>query len=706
MGAVAAGPLADALTGPSTAVGQSGSGLSAIERLAAALDYDAEQMFRFVADQVRYEPYAGALRGAEGTLAAMAGNSVDQAALLAALLAAGMIDRRFAEGRLDEPTAQNVLSGASADPSAIKGRVLAAFEGPQEGRVASAGPGSSPAASPGASPAVIAAARTEGTRVAAWARDQVASTSATIEQLLRDGGIEPPAGFADLPASERDRHTWVQVRRGSEWVDLDPSAPGTALGAAVTTAAGTFDTIADDQRHRVRVAVIVERVAGGALVEDTALEVEWPADEIGVRPMLFANVRPEGFRGTGVLIGDILEGTTSYVPLLTYGDSATYGDQIRFGTGTDVFGEDPLSGAESEPTAQWLEVTVSSPDAPPVTTRREVFDRVGPAVRAAGTFDPTSLGLAELTPSGEAGRVDFLPALTVHWLTVSSGTLGGEELRAALAPTEEPEGYGLAASLYHVVRDVAGLEGALPAGVHAVVNAPNVVGVVARPFLDTDGTPSMEVGLDIIHRSFAQVPVAGVSATASPAIVAGVTSQVAERVLSGDAADDASDRAAPPVSVGAVFDEAVRQGVPLRLVRTAAEVAGLDAYPPEASARLARAMALGWVAIAPERPVTIGARVRTGWWLVDPATGRTWDELDDGRGSGGLADEALLIQNIIKTHPAWLILRVCLVGVAILAASFIGLVVAGQLDSGAAMGAFGGAGASAAFPTAVYCASV
>jgi len=323
MGAVAAGPLADALTGPSTAVGQSGSGLSAIERLAAALDYDAEQMFRFVADQVRYEPYAGALRGAEGTLAAMAGNSVDQAALLAALLAAGMIDRRFAEGRLDEPTAQNVLSGASADPSAIKGRVLAAFEGPQEGRVASAGPGSSPAASPGASPAVIAAARTEGTRVAAWARDQVASTSATIEQLLRDGGIEPPAGFADLPASERDRHTWVQVRRGSEWVDLDPSAPGTALGAAVTTAAGTFDTIADDQRHRVRVAVIVERVAGGALVEDTALGVEWPADEIGVRPMLFANVRPEGFRGTGVLIGDILEGTTSYVPLLTYGDSAT-----------------------------------------------------------------------------------------------------------------------------------------------------------------------------------------------------------------------------------------------------------------------------------------------------------------------------------------------------------------------------------------------
>ncbi len=154
--------------------------------------------------------------------------------------------------------------------------------------------------------------------------------------------------------------------------------------------------------------------------------------------MLFANVRPEGFRGSGVLIGDILEGTTSYVPLLTYGDSATYGDQIRFGTGTDVFGEDPLSGAESEPTAQWLEVTVSSPDAPPVTTRREVFDRVGAAVRAAGTGDPAALGLAELTPSGEGDRQDYLPALTVHWLTVSTGTLGGEELRAALAPTEEP----------------------------------------------------------------------------------------------------------------------------------------------------------------------------------------------------------------------------------------------------------------------------
>ena len=425
-----------------------------------------------------------------------------------------------------------------------------------------------------------------------------------------------------------------------------------------------------------------------------------------MRPLLFANVRPEGFRGTGALIGDILDGTTSYVPLLTYGDSATYGDQIRFGTGSDVFGQDPLSGADGEPTAQWLEVTVSSPDAAPVTTRREVFDRVGPAVRAAGTFDPAEMGLAELTPSGDGGRQDFLPALTVHWLTVSTGTLGGEALRAALEATEEPEGYGLAASLYHVVRDVAGLEGALPAGVHAIVNAPNVVGMVARPFLDADGTPSMEVGLDILHRSFAQVPVAGVTPTGSPPIVAGVMSQVAERVLSGDAAEGASERTAPPVSVGAVLDEAPRQGVPLRLVRTAEDIASLDTYPPEASARLARAIAFGWVAVAPERPVAIGGRDRTGWWLVDPGTGRTWDELDDGRGSGGLADEAVLIQNIIKTHPAWLILRVCLTGAAILAASFIGLVVAGQLDSGAAMGAFGGAGASAAFPTAVYCASV
>lgn len=56
-------------------------------------------------------------------------------------------------------------------------------------------------------------------------------------------------------------------------------------------------------------------------------------------------------------------------------------------------------------------------------------------------------------------------------------------------------------------------------------------------------------------------------------------------------------------------------------------------YAPGALARVAAALASGLVVVAPERPVRLGEDEHVGWWLVDPVTGRTWDELEDGRGA-------------------------------------------------------------------------
>jgi len=65
-------------------------------QIAQDLGNDPEAIFRFVADEVRYEPYSGALRGASGTYYSRAGNSVDQALLLARLLDAANVRTRFA----------------------------------------------------------------------------------------------------------------------------------------------------------------------------------------------------------------------------------------------------------------------------------------------------------------------------------------------------------------------------------------------------------------------------------------------------------------------------------------------------------------------------------------------------------------------------------------------------------------------------------
>ena len=53
-----------------------------VQEEAAGLNYDPQQIFSFVRDQIGYESYEGSLRGAVGTLWSPAGNSLDKASLL------------------------------------------------------------------------------------------------------------------------------------------------------------------------------------------------------------------------------------------------------------------------------------------------------------------------------------------------------------------------------------------------------------------------------------------------------------------------------------------------------------------------------------------------------------------------------------------------------------------------------------------------
>src|SRR3954468_13853330 len=92
------------------------------------LRYDLNAIFRFVADEVEYDPYAGALRGANGTYWGLAGNSVDQALLLAALLDEAMVETRFVVGELSDDAAERLLASTRQDEATVRAkaaRVLA-----------------------------------------------------------------------------------------------------------------------------------------------------------------------------------------------------------------------------------------------------------------------------------------------------------------------------------------------------------------------------------------------------------------------------------------------------------------------------------------------------------------------------------------------------------------------------------------------------
>ena len=430
-----------ASTGRSIPVVPAGSATLAggpIAALADSLEFDVEQIFRFVSDEIRYEPYAGVLRGPLGTLWARAGNAVDQALLLGALLDASGLSYRFAMGALDDATAAALMASTVVDSAEARRDAAAAWE-PLVPRVDSA-------PSPGLAPDVqqrLDEAQRSAPAVLAWARQQLDDNVATISSALAAAGLALPSGYSPMPDMERKQHVWVQVVDGATWRDLDASLPGATIGNALTTPTSTPDIVPDPLRHRVEFAIITESVMGGSLTQATSLTADAFADDLVGQPIQFLNVRPEGLKGIGVGIADAIAGKKSYLPALMIGDAAYVGGTaFGFAVGSGALNASPAPGiADGDATGQWLRITITSPDRQPVVVRRTIFDRLGDVARASGTLDMDTMQAAALTDVGPGLADEYLPAMGEYWLTVSGGQIAGDGLRAALLPVDDPRAF-------------------------------------------------------------------------------------------------------------------------------------------------------------------------------------------------------------------------------------------------------------------------
>ena len=96
--------------------------------------------------------------------------------------------------------------------------------------------------------------------------------------------------------------------------------------------------------------------------------------------------------------------------------------------------------------------------------------------------------------------------------------------------------------------------------------------------------------------------------------------------MEGDPAS-AQEPVVTPVSVGAVFEAAAAQGIPIRLL--SGSLPADVAYDPERQLLLRQALDAGRLVIVPERAVDLGGRPRLGWWLLDPVSGAAVDQMDE-----------------------------------------------------------------------------
>jgi hypothetical protein len=360
---------------------------------------------------------------------------------------------------------------------------------------------------------------------------------------------------------------------------------------------------------------------------------------VGV-PITLLHPEAESLKAAGVTITAALTGTFNYVPALIVGNQSVQGKPVTFTTGGGVLGalsvEDSDAGGatEGDTLGEWLEIDLKTPRGEQRIVR-EIFDRVGSAQRQLATVDPAAVAPVALVEDGPAaGRY---PPLTAVW---SIGVVNGMVPAAYFG--EAPQSGDQLADLsrivhtYHYGRDVVSQSRTPTTGFRAYRDEPNVTAFVMAK-TPTAGAVAETATFDILHRGSAVRPLAGGSgpAGAHPLLNEGVLAHVIERAMVEVSAVMPAELALPAGSstgVGRVFEEAARQGIATAVLRPGEADPARLAIGEGARALIAAALEAGLVVIVPERPVALDGQERIGWWLVDPATGATEDQMDDGRG--------------------------------------------------------------------------
>ncbi|HEY8447468.1 MAG TPA: transglutaminase family protein [Thermomicrobiales bacterium] len=597
-----------------------------LEDLAFDFAYDPELIFRFVADEVRYDAYPGVLRGAKGTLWGRAGNSADQALLLAEMLKAALVDVRFVVGELDEANAARLLESLTVEAAAARAHALEVLQ--------------LPAGDPSADPANLTPEQREAilklpeTRkeLLNLARARLGEDLGMLAGALADAAVTLPAAELALPDRERIQHVWIQYRSGTEWIDLDPSIPGAEAGTAYATPTETLDALPDDLYHTVEFGVVAEVVSGGQPTRRPLLTHQArSADLVGV-PISLIHVEPEPLQQLGITISSILGGGgLQWLPHLIVDEQIIRGEPMVFKTDSetgDLFGGD--SATQEDTLAAWATIDIRPVDGEARHAERMIFDRVDPAARLAGTFDATAIPPIEMVTNEELGEV-YPPLLTTMTIAVVGSLVPGSYYDQDYSIADTRADLANMAHGYHYAR--AGLEMELmdETGYRFYPNAPNVTMVTLTPTQIGDAEDGrLAATLDLVHQAVGAAPIAGASPAVHPSVVAGVLAHVAERATVGELVTVMpSPTPVSYISVGRLFDEARTAGIALQTLHPGTTPAGVD-FSARAQALIEEALSAGYLVVVPERPVTLDGRALTGWWQVDPRTGETFDRMEMG----------------------------------------------------------------------------
>jgi hypothetical protein len=653
---------------------------------------DPQALYDWVASETFWIPYKGVLRDAPGVLMDRMGNSLDRALLLAALLKEAGHAVRLAHGELTVEQAGMLL------PSLITARPGGERSGPRPALAQIA---------PEEITHVAAQYRLDGTAIAKSLGSRAADGTQILSQLenrvaeqntrLRAAVGDPPPGgdrSARLDAAVdalRD-HWWVQGQADGVWVDWDLVLPNRQ---AITIARETLpvDGLGAALFHEVVVRVISEQWSDGRVAEHVALQHRLRPSELVGKPVALRlwprrwpsktipGPNPRQYIRTVALSQhewlaslQIGRDTAAEVSLLDTGEINEHPAVSDFakigGSGAGAVDDvtSMLRGVTPEQTqvaekktamtALWFEYEIRVPGEPSRTSRRTVFDLLGPAARARrpvpqAISDEASVLVRSLSQMMEteilAVGYRVSPEFYRHLVADSllrnqeilrslargeiSETTDREELAGKLAPIPGPL-YPLSIARFERSR----------VGDAVFVASPNVLSRHIYPaslggariaLRDATDIVANEVGVDLrVKDAFAT------------RFEQGVFDTNAETFL----------QAEPKVAANtANAFAASTEWVTL----TPASHAQLETlrFSDDDRRRIALDLDAGATVVAPRRPVRLAGEDFVGWWRIDPARG---DVLGvDGRGWGqASAGYVLLLSTVIGFELSWLMCEV------------------------------------------------
>jgi hypothetical protein len=628
-----------------------------VEKSADEIGKDPAALFAYVHDHVRTQIYSGVLRGARGTLISGAGNSWDQALLLATMLRHQGKESRFARVRLTPEIAAKIVDRMFSDAARPH----------------------MPAAKPLQIPDSLQNER-RATMAQIQADAQAAQTDLLQALDRANFSLGNAATSEQQLESEAADHLFVEYHEGDRWIALDPIAED-APGASVSSAAEYAPEIPDSFYHNVTIRVWIEERHGQTLQPQEVLHFRTTAAALSGAQVLLSHKFDHDFQG-GWRATPVLQIDGHMYAALTFGEAGIIAgkanskeDRInqaqqsisQAGQAAALFGDNKKPGGTSAAapqdgfTSETLEVEFTDPAKHSEVVRRELIDRIGAVARAnnmAATAPLTPITVTNGIPLQLSGIYALAfatgplnPAMPARCLSSAAAVI--EDLQALNGARPVQNGSLSREDQQRLVRMLDQYPTLLEGTAESVLVLSQRLARSLRTGDDSalfyESTPRLAIasfdltsGLTLDLRRN-PVRAVGRKASASDLIRANLARSVADAAIEGDVLLPGAPGRIAAIDV---FDRARTQGIRLVAVRGGAPLTSVQTSDL-ARARMASAEA-GSLLVAPERTPSPPSS-HSAWWKLDPTTGEAISTLDTGlNGFQDSEEEAFLLTKAIS----------------------------------------------------------